>query len=567
MLDKELLYEKSMKEMSSFYKDYMVDDKLLKTLTIAYMNSVDMLKNYTNDICNNLFVKTAETTRQFPYISFDASDSMYTLTRIARTPRINFYLGVPSSYTESEIMNYWKYTASPEVKTSILDMMGIYTELISGDYTRALVEGESEERYKGNVISADVYHRAVQKKNNIDYVIKNNRFYILNLHEFDYQNPYITMKNITLDYNMSWLRTGSYLDMRYSDVVGKLEYNNLNKLFLQMASYGPILTDMKDAIKEMFPGEDIQMVDYFSRNNPKAHYWDTALSPEEEAEQLQTLKAMQKQMIDRAITNKFNAGELLVGQGLDDPNDNIDYHGKGLSVHDFALCLPRAFAHPSVTGEDSRIDMFRRYLNIIKPADSYYYISWIEDTKDTVVPQDSQEVIADSLDDINDTIKYKEKEDFTNIENAFDTIASIEYATMLDYSNGIHTDDSVIYWDLEYYEIEEAESNLVEHVSLMYNTFPEAPIGLSANYSNGEVVVSFQNTGAGASYYEVFRNDTLLEKVKISSTDRNLRLSIRDKRFSNIKTDKYQIRTVYVEDGRMVEEAEYSHFSVVSITA
>ena len=59
MLDKELLYKESMKKMSSFYKDYMVDDKLLKTLTIAYMNSVDMLKNYTNDIYNNLFVKTA----------------------------------------------------------------------------------------------------------------------------------------------------------------------------------------------------------------------------------------------------------------------------------------------------------------------------------------------------------------------------------------------------------------------------------------------------------------------------------------------------------------------------
>ena len=50
MLDKNLLYKESMKNLSSFYRDYMVDDKLLKTLTVAYMHSLDMLTNYTNDI-------------------------------------------------------------------------------------------------------------------------------------------------------------------------------------------------------------------------------------------------------------------------------------------------------------------------------------------------------------------------------------------------------------------------------------------------------------------------------------------------------------------------------------
>ena len=184
MLDKNLLYKESMKNLSSFYRDYMVDDKLLKTLTVAYMHSLDMLTNYTNDIFNNLFVKTAETTRQFPYISFDASDSIYTLTRIARTPRITFYLGIPSTYTEAEIIDYWKYTAPAEVKISILDMMGIYTELVSGDYLRAMMEGESEERYKGKIINADVYHRNIQRINNVDYAIKDNKFYILNMHEF-----------------------------------------------------------------------------------------------------------------------------------------------------------------------------------------------------------------------------------------------------------------------------------------------------------------------------------------------------------------------------------------------
>lgn len=567
MIDKELLYKETMKGLSSFYKDYMVDDKLLKTLTMAYMNSLDMLTNYTNDIFSNLFANTAESTRQFPYISFDASDSMYTLTRIARTPRINFYLGVPKTYTESEIIDYWRFTASPEVKTSILDMMGIYTEFVSGDYIRALVEGESEERYKGKVLDADVYHKSTRKRNNVDYVIKDNKFYILNLHEFDQENPYVTLKNITLDYNMSWLRTGSYLKIKYSDVVGKMEYNNLNKTFLRMASHGPILKDMKASIKEMFPDEDIQMVDYFTRDNPKSHYWDTALSPDDIEQQMETFKAMQKQLIARAITNKFNAGELFAGQGLDDPNDNITFEGKGLSVHDFAICLPRAFAQPSVVGDDSKIDMFRRYLNVIKPADSYYYISWIEDTKDTIVPEDAQELIADSLDDVLDTISPQELKDFKNIEYTHDTAATTGYATMLDYSSGIHADDSVIYWDLEYEEIEDAESQLLEHVSLMYNTFPEAPIGLSANYANGEVVVSFQNTGAGATYYEVLRNDTVIKKIKISSDDRNLRLSVRDKKFNNIKTDVYQIRTVFIDEGDEDERAEYSHFSVVSVTA
>lgn len=568
MLDKNLLYKESMKNLSSFYRDYMVDDKLLKTLTVAYMHSLDMLTNYTNDIFNNLFVKTAETTRQFPYISFDASDSIYTLTRIARTPRITFYLGIPSTYTEAEIIDYWKYTAPAEVKISILDMMGIYTELVSGDYLRAMMEGESEERYKGKIINADVYHRNIQRINNVDYAIKDNKFYILNMHEFEVDNPYIIMKNITLDYNMSWLRTGSYLNIKYSDVVGKMEYNNLNKLFLQMASHGPILKDMKAALKEMFPDEDIQMVDYFSRNNDKAYYWDTSLSPDEVEEHLETVRAMMKrELIARAITNKFNAGELFAGQGLDNPEDNIEDNGKGLSVHDFVLCLPRTFAHPDVNGEDSKIDMFSKYLNVIKPADSYYFITWTEDTKDTVIPDDEQELIADSLDDITDTLKYEEDKVLSNTETNIDNIASVDYATILDYSNGIYADDSVVCWDLDYTDPIEAESKLVEHVSLMLNTFPEAPVGLSAVYGNGQVTISFQNTGVGATYYEILRNDTVIGKINITSNDRNLRLSFTDKRFNNIKTDKYQIRTVYLGEKDADIPVEYSHFSVVSVTA
>lgn len=567
MLNKEVLYAETMKNLSSFYKDYMVDDKLLKTLTVAYMNSVDMLINYTNDIFNNLFVKTAESTRQFPYISFDASDSLYTLTRIARTPRINFYLGVPSTYTEKEIIEYWKYTASPEVKISILNMMGIYTELVSGDYLTALIEGESDKRYKGKIISADLYYKNSKKINNIDYAIKDNKLFILSVHEFEQDNAYVTLKNITMDYNMSWLRTGSYLKIKYSDVIGKMEYNNLNKLFLQMASYGPILKEMKASIQEMFPGEDIQMVDYFSKNNPKSHYWDTALSPEEAEEQLETMKAMRSQLIARAIANNFNVGELFVGQGLDDPNEGIDEEGKGLSVHDFVLCMPLSFARPNLTGEDSKIEMFSRYLNVIKPADSYYFMSWMENASDSFTPKDEQEIIVDSLNDITDTIEYKEKEEFINIENASDNVTSTAYATMLDYSNGIHVDDSVICWDLDYEEIDIGEGKLIEHVSIMLNTFPEAPIGLSANYANGEISVSFQNTGAGASYYEIYRNDTLINKINIESSDRNKRLSIKDKRFNDVRTDKYKIRTVFIDNGKDISEAEYSHFSVVSITS
>lgn len=566
MLNKDILYAEVMKDLSSFYKDYMIDDRLLKTVTTAYMNSVDMLINYTNDIFNNLFVQTAESTRQFPYISFDAKDSLYTLTRIARTPRINFYLGVPSTYTEKEIIEYWKYTAPPEVKVSILNMMGIYTELVSGDYLTALIEGESDKRYKGKILGAEVYHKNTKLAENIDYAIKDDKLFILNIHEFDENNPYITMKNITMDYDMSWLRTGSYLGVKYSDVVGKIEYNNLNKLFIKMASYGPVLKNMKESIKEMFSSEDIQMVDCFSKNNPKAHYWDAMLSDDEIEEQLEIMNAMRSQVIARAITNKFNAGELFAGQGLDNPEDNIENDGKGLSVHDFLLCLPMSFARPNLTGEDSKIDMFARYLNIVKPADSYYFISWMESLQDSFTPRDTQEIIADSLDDVLDTIDCKEDENFINIESTADNVTSTAYATMLDYSSGIHVDDSVIYWDLEYEEIDIGEGRLIEHVSIMHNTFPEAPIGLTANYANGEIHISFQNTGAGATYYEVYRNDTLLDKIHITSDDRNLRLSLKDKRFNDVRTDKYKIRTVFLEKDKCEDEAEYSHFSVVSIT-
>lgn len=543
MQDKTLEYREFFKNMSSFYSEYMIDRGLLETIVTSTMHSVDMLVGYTKAITANLHLQTAETTRQFPYIGFDISQSMYTLTRIVRTPDIHFLLGIPSGMTEPELIEYWRYTAPTSVKIKILDMMGIYTELVSGDYSRRITDGNSPDIYQADVVDADVFYEKVKKVPNQHYAIKDNKFYILDMYEFNTDNPNIVFKNITLDYDMCWKRTGSYVGVRYSDVVSRVEYNNLNKTFARMASYGPVLKDMKASISQMFNEEVIGMYDAFSRNNEKFYFWEAAATPP---------------MPDGS-------------EEIQNPTEDMVRKGKPLSVFDFVVTMPKDYAHPGIEEKDTKVEMFRRYLNVVKPVYAYYYISWMEfigqdgTGRETIHPVDETYQIVDSASDTTDSFECQESFYPPCIEETKNTMSS-DWADVPDYSSGMFFDDSLLIADDDYHMIEITEEpKFIEHVSLCLNKFPEAPVGVVANFDKGVVSVSFQNSGIGATYYEVYRNNTKIARVPITSEDRELRLSVSDRNFSNIKTDTYKVRTVYLKEGYEEGLEEYSHFCIVSV--
>lgn len=668
MFDKEKSYQELCSKLSSFYSDYMIDKDLMKTMVVSYMHAIDMLINWTNDTFRNVTLNTAETTRTLPYLGFDAGEAMYTFTRIGSMPKVTFLLGIPNSYTEEEIIEYWKYSALPSQKIAILDQMGLYVELITGDYINLAMEGETAKRYKANVISegTELYHQGHKMMEGFDYVIKNNKLYFLDMLKFDLENPEVVLRNITLDYDMAWRRTGCYLGIKYepySEVIEKVEYNTLNKLFVKIASKGPIVTDINNALQEMFASEGVAMYDAFSRNNAKDYFWKAAApTPAPITDDGKSVS------ISGDTIFQFENGELVdndtavlianpvgiqnptyqwnyVSEGVykpyvgetsdtfslpvdspsfgdttsvDDANaveiqlvctdgvtgkqyyaytvvnkiDKLKYvaeaaylKGRPLSQFDFVVALPRGYASPGLADKESKVDMLANYIKIIKPTYSYFFLSWVEiiggensDGGEDIVPKDFTTEIAHSDSDICDEIEIYDPVK-TNGSRDRDEVIPAVTTNILDCTAGLFSDT---YKDLKtdedafigatknsfnYYKDDtsfDKNQFIYENIGVFLNTFPEAPTGLSASYSDGSVKIGFNNSGVGATSYELYRNDELVLNYKINSQNREQRIVVEDFNFVNVKTDKYKIRTFF--EGEKEGEEMYSHFIEASVS-
>lgn len=667
MFDKDKSFEELYSTLPSFYGDYVIDNELLKTIVVAYMHAMDMLINWTNDTFRNVTLNTAETTRVLPYLGFDAGEAMYTFTRIAGMPKVTFLLGIPNSYSQEEIIEYWKYTALPSQKIAILNQMGLYVELVTGDYINLAMEGETEKRYKANILSegTELYHHGHKMVEGIDYIIKNNRLYFLDMLKFDLENPDIVLRNITLDYNMAWRRTGCYLGVKYepySEIIEKVEYNTLNKLFVKIASKGPVLSDINNALQEMFENEGVKMYDAFSRQNDKDYYWKAAaptpppisddgksvsisgdtifqfengvLSDDDTAVLIANPVGIQNPSYqwmyakdgiykeypgetndtfalpvnspsfgDSESVDDLNAVEiqLICTDGITGQKyyaytvvnkvDKLKYvaeasylKGRPLSQFDFVVALPRGYATPGIADKESKVDMFANYIKVIKPAYTYFFLSWVEiiggdgsDGGEDVVPKDytSETVYSD-----NDTIdEIKIEEEIITDKRILDLKVEMPSVTtnVLDYAPFISVDtfegrkvdeDSFIGKTIEshnyFNEAEEDNDFLFEGVSLFLNTFPESPTGLAANFVDGVVKLGFNNSGVGATCYEIYRNNKIIYKYGIDSSNREDRIIIQDTKFENIKTDIYKVRTYY--KGKIEGEECYSHFIEASVS-
>ena len=666
MFDKEQSYKELFSSLSSFYSDYIVDDKLMKTIVVSYMHALDMLIQWTNDTFRNVCLNTAETTRTLPYLGFDASGGMYTFTRIASMPRVTFILGLPNSYTQEEIIEYWKYAALPSQKIAILNQMGLYIELVTGDYMNLALEGESAKRYKATVISegTELYYQGRKMKEGIDYVIKDNKLYFLDMLKFDIENPNVILRNITLDYDMAWRRTGCYLGVRYepySEVIEKVEYNLLNKLFIKIASTGPVLADINTALQEMFASEGVCMYDAFSRNNEKDYFWKaSAPTPAPITDDGKSVSIVgdtifqfeNGELIDDnvAVLEAMPVGiknptyawyyakdgiyEQYEGENsetfslpvdspsfgdtssIDDVNaveiqlvctdgetgkqyyaytvvnkiDKLKYvteaaylKGRPLSQFDFVVALPRGYATPGIADQDSKVDMLANYLKIIKPAYSYFVLSWVEviggndsDGSEDIIPEDFRSEIVHSDTDCEDEIDVDDNTNQKHFEQKEEFCPTVT-TNILDYTEGIYSDTykclttdeepfiGATRSSYDYSEEEKQIDNLAfENISIFLNTFPEAPTGLGVAYSEGVVKIGFNNSGVGASSYEVYRNDDLILSYEINSTNRDDRIIVTDGNFKNIKTDKYKVRTFY--KGKIEGEEKYSHFIEGSVS-
>ena len=152
----------------------------------------------------------------------------------------------------------------------------------------------------------------------------------------------------------------------------------------------------------------------------------------------------------------------------------------------------------------------------------------------------------------------------------------VDVPDMFDYSPGMFT-DSDLCWDEPFHIIDESDkdnSYFLDKISLSYNVFPEAPVGLQAKYElvdeNYAVVVSFFNSGAAnekfprCSYYEIYRNSTLIKKVDVSSDNRDDIITVIDENFTNIKTSIYKVKTVYLDSSKQIKTSHTEETKVVA---
>ena len=84
------------------------------------------------------------------------------------------------------------------------------------------------------------------------------------------------------------------------------------------------------------------------------------------------------------------------------------------------------------------------------------------------------------------------------------------------------------------------------------------------------VVVSFFNSGAAnekfprCSYYEIYRNSTLIKKINVSSDNRDDLITVIDENFTNIKTSIYKVKTVYLDPSKQIKTSHTEETKVIA---
>ena len=453
-------------QLSNFYKTYSYNEEFIPGLFQCYIDSITMLEDYTKQVETNINSSECESFRVIPYASTETNMWEYSINDVIVSSKFPDYKDL------TEAISIWSSMTADE-KVVVLEDLGRYLQI-------DLSSGINNTNAK--IIFLNLYDWEDELLiDGIDYKLTNNKIYPIN-ENISMSNNKIVLREIIIDYNYTYKRSGVFLGKEYTGVISRQEYRDTNLAFMEAAAKGPEVVNLENALGPMFEGENFNFIDIGMKNSRKKFLWEDGL----------------------------------------------------MSPFDFIVNVPSSYSE-SV----KRVDLFTEYIKIVKPSDTNFLINWVVEKTDPIPLLDSIafskikiEVIDNPLDTDFVEIKTIHNEDNALLFGELNALDSMQYVNMdfdnvyfdiyndsdpryktyYDYSD-INMDEGIMY---DMGRLEGAiYDGIVSAPMITYKTFPEYPLNFSVTSGVGYAIISFKNNSIGCTGYRVFKDEVELQLMDI----------------------------------------------------
>ncbi len=469
--------------LSNFYQNFSNEDNLQLELFKAYCKSFKEADKYMSAVERNADMPGSEIYRKIPIAVIDVYEAQYNLFDMLNNNSYFHHLGTAKPWPSSPEgrLEVWEASSLDE-KTTMLTAAGRY--VILNTSTNVMQQN-------GPVINCSAYDKdnvlLVEEK---DYVIRNNNLFLFGkLSKQVFVETSIILRDIMVDYDMTYNLIGSYLGLRNNDIFSKSEYKDISYAFLKAVIKGPTIKNMKEALRSVFGNEDQSSVDTFN------------------------------------LIDKYTEG-----------GKKTYWEEGAISPFDFVLDLPIEYP-------ENKINILRDYIHLLKPPETNYITNKVlfggSATGEMITITD--QVSINSV--IGPFIGSIPVIDEVKIIAGVDLKDAMDVQFQPVYDVGFTFDQEEGHFD-NGRKGPISINSVQSRCSVIYNTFPEIPIKFSGRrLSSALVQLSFANNCRDSHFYEVYENEKLITTIALKDVkgDSTISISVR----ANRDKAKYTVRSCF----------------------
>lgn len=478
MIDK----EKLRLNLSNFYAEHGYEGINIDFFIDKYIETGQAIEEYLRQVKSNQTLKSMEVFRKYNFAAFKGHKACYDLESLLMRTSNATALGLSGSFSERKTQ--WE-NISDDIKADFLNSQGLYIELSAkrnyDDVNPEIVSLDLTDLSKRSLVEG------------IDYLLKNNKIYLIGDSAVaGYENSDLIATNIFVDYDTPNRLLGSRIGVGYNSNITKSEYKD----FIVMVAYalikGPTIKNLKEAFDVLIGWEGSEINDKYKATGVRKEMWDNS---------------------ETAILTPFDflvtiPASLISTVGLDET-------GKIVSSGD-------------------RLDVFRSFLNVVKPIDTDYILALSENILDVLSLNDNiTERTRFSTEDFSDPIS-----DIHNIPTVKPESDLVHGALYLN----INYDDGEYYDSENTYDkdmLESGEKTYGDLMDLKYIEYPQFPVDFDASMSlmTGVVNITFKDNAEDVSGYVIRRDEEII--ATLDSSGDNSEISYSDYEARDLPGGKY----------------------------
>ena len=313
--------------LSNFYRDYGYSEADIDFFIDLYEEMGQALLDYLKAVKRNQVIRTMETFRRYNFAAFEAHTACYKIETLLSNNASAALAGVSGDIYKR--VNDWNYFATDDNKIKMLNSVGKYIQLSA---KRVF------DKVEPPIISLELYD--IQKTKlelGADYLLKDNRIYLLgDAAKASANNASLIAVNIFVDYDSPASLVGSRVGVGYTSAISKPEYRDFIQMVAHAMIKGPTIKNLKDSFNTLAGWENSNIIDLASATGVRKEMWvnpvTAILTP-----------------FDFLVTIPASATATV---GLDELGNLV--------------------------ANDDRIDIFKLFMNAIKPVDTGYILALSE---------------------------------------------------------------------------------------------------------------------------------------------------------------------------------------------